>query len=84
MLKYLGLLPREVAQVHLQRAREALNQQIAKALTLAFGDDSLPLHQFQGVGFLTASPVIDHYLSGPAGRSRPTIGQAPQRYDGRS
>ena len=51
-----GLLPREVAHVHLQRATEALDQQIEKALILAFGDDSLPLHQFRAVGFLPTSP----------------------------
>ena len=50
-----GLLPLEVAQVHLQRATEALAEQIEKALTLAFGHDSPPLHQFWGVGFLPAS-----------------------------
>ena len=41
--------------MHLQRATEALAEQIEKALTLAFGHDSPPLHQFWGVGFLPAS-----------------------------
>jgi hypothetical protein len=51
-----GLLPVEVAHVHLQRVTEALDQQIQKALILAFGDDSRPLHQFRSVGFLPTSP----------------------------
>ena len=59
-----GLLPLEMAQVHLQRATEALDQQIEKALILAFGDDSPPLHQFRAVGLLPASPhsVMDVQL----------------------
>jgi hypothetical protein len=51
-----GLLPPAVAEVHLQRATEALDQQIEKALILAFGEDSPALHQFRAVGFLPCSP----------------------------
>jgi hypothetical protein len=51
-----GLLSREVTDVHLQRVTEALAQQIEKSLSLAFGDDSRPLHQFRSVGLLPTSP----------------------------
>ena len=51
-----GLLPLEVAHVHLQRVTEALAQQIEKSLNLAFRDDSGPLHQFRSIGFLPTSP----------------------------
>src|SRR6476469_1505288 len=51
-----GLLPLDVTHVHLQQVTEALAQQIEKALGLAWGDDSRPLHQFRSVGFLPTSP----------------------------